>query len=132
MPRFSCCLLALVLGTGSTAVAQSAAARLRSLFDARWRYTMTEHPEFATVVGYPGQNGRWTDNSLEAIARRARELQRPLRELHAIDRARLSRKEQLSYDLFEKNLKEQIEANQFHDEYFAITQLDGPQQDPAD
>lgn len=127
-----CCLLALFLGTSSIAMAQSESARLRALFDARWRYTMTEYPEFATYVGYPGQNGRWTDRSLEAIARRARELQPPLRALHSIDRRRLSRKEQLSYDLFEKLLKEQIEATQFHDEYFAITQLDGPQQNLAD
>jgi uncharacterized protein (DUF885 family) len=132
MPRLNHCLLAMLLGSWSIAVAQSDSARLRSLFDSRWRYTMTEYPEFATYVGYPGQNGRWTDNSLEAIARRARELQEPLRALHAIDRRRLTPKAQLSYDLFERNLQEQIEGNQFHDEYFAITQLDGPQQAIAD
>jgi uncharacterized protein (DUF885 family) len=126
------CLLAMLLGSWSIAGAQSDSARLRSLFDARWRYSMTEYPEFATYVGYPGQNGHWTDKSLAAIARRARELQSPLRALHAIDRRRLSAKDQLSYDLFERNLKEQIEASQFHDEYFAISQLDGPQQGLAD
>jgi uncharacterized protein (DUF885 family) len=111
--------------------AQSDSARLHSLFDTRWRYVMTEYPEFATYVGYPGQNGRWTDNSLEAIARRAREVQEPLRVLHTIDRRRLSAKDRLSYDLFERNLKEEIEGNQFHDEYFAIHQLSGPQQEIA-
>ena len=40
---------------------------------------MTEFPEFATYVGYPGQNARWTDNSLQAIERRKRELQHHLR-----------------------------------------------------
>jgi uncharacterized protein (DUF885 family) len=128
MNRFCCFLLATLLGSWSTAWAQSDSARLRSVFEAQWRYNMTEYPEFATYVGYGGQNGRWTDNSLEAIARRARQLQQPLRALHAIDRRRLSAREQLSYDLFERNLKEQIESHQFHDEYFAITQLDGPQQ----
>jgi uncharacterized protein (DUF885 family) len=132
MPRFSRCLVALVLSSSSSAAAQSEAARLNALFNARWRYTMIEYPEFATYVGYQGQNGRWTDNSLEAIARRARELQPPLKALHAIDRRRLGAKDQLSYDLFEKQLKERIEATQFHDEYFAITQLDGPQQNLAD
>jgi len=31
---------------------------------------MHEAPEYATQVGYPGQNDRWTDDSLEGIARR--------------------------------------------------------------
>jgi hypothetical protein len=30
---------------------------------------MKESPEFATSVGYPGQNDRWSDISFEAIAR---------------------------------------------------------------
>ena len=34
---------------------------------------MIEYPEFATSVGYPGQNWRWTDNSLSAIARRRKD-----------------------------------------------------------
>ena len=131
MNCFNYCLLSMLLGVWSIAGAQSDSARLHSLFDTRWRYIMTEYPEYATYVGYPGQNGRWTDNSLQAIARRAREVQQPLKALHAIDRKRLSPKNQLSYDLFERSLREQIEANRFRDEYFAITQLDGPQQDLA-
>lgn len=131
MPHLRFCLLAMLSGSWSVAAAQADSARLQSLFDTHWRYTMIEYPEFATFVGYPGQNGRWTDNSLEAIARRAREVQQPLRALSAIDRRRLSAKSQLSYDLFQRSLKEQIESNQFHDEYFAISQLDGPQQDLA-
>jgi uncharacterized protein (DUF885 family) len=129
MKRVSGLMLGMLLGGWSIVDAQSDSARLDSLFDARWRYTMTEYPEFATYVGYPGQNGRWTDNSLEAIARRAREVQPPLRVLHTIDRRRLNPRDRLSYDLFERNLKEETEGNQFHDEYFAITQLSGPQQD---
>ena len=110
---------------------QPDSSRLHSLFDVRWRYLMREFPEFATYVGFPGQNGRWTDNSLEAIGRRRREVQQPLGALHSINRSRLSASDQLSYDLFERNLNEEIESNQFHDEYFALTQLSGPQQDLA-
>jgi uncharacterized protein (DUF885 family) len=153
MRRFSHCLLAIVLGSWqspgaqqssppfdwskeygrilATRHAKSDSVRLHSLFSTRWRYTMTEYPEFATYVGFPGQNARWTDNSLEAIARRAREVQRPLSVLHTISRGRLSPHDQLSYDLFERSLKEEIESNQFHAEYFAITQLSGPQQEVA-
>ena len=44
--------------------------RLHRLFDLQWQYTMEEYPEFATYVGWPGQNHRWTDVSLEAIEQR--------------------------------------------------------------
>ena len=46
--------------------------RLKMLFALQWDYTMRENPEWATQVGYPGQNGRWSDLSPAAIARRKR------------------------------------------------------------
>src|SRR4051812_6670040 len=77
-------------------------ARLWELFDAYWRHQMEDSPEWATSVGYPGQNDRWTDNSLEAVARRKREAGAPLAALRSIDRARLSPEDQLNYDLFQR------------------------------
>jgi len=104
-------------------------ARLHELFRVTWEYQMTEFPEFATDVGYPGQNARWTDNSLAAIARRKRELQEPLAVVNAIRRERLGAADRLNYDLFKRGVEEQIEAARFPDEYLAITQLGGVQQD---
>jgi uncharacterized protein (DUF885 family) len=103
--------------------------RLHQLFAQRWEYTMREYPEFATSVGYPGQNARWTDNSLEAIARRKRELNDPLNVLRTIDRANLGPTDQLNYDLFRRNLTDAVEESRFPGELMAITQLDGVQQD---
>src|SRR6266581_8241932 len=79
---------------------QPDSVRLHQLFRQNWEYTMREYPEFATSVGYPGQNARWTDYALEAIARRKRELNDPLTALRAVDRAKLSANDQLNYDLF--------------------------------
>jgi len=107
----------------------SDSARLGELFRVNWEYLMTEYPEFATYVGYPGQNARWTDNSLEAIERRKRELQEPLSVVKAMRRDRLSPADRLNYDLFRRGLDEQIQGTRFKDEYFAITQLGGVQQD---
>ncbi len=104
-------------------------ARLHELFRVTWEYQMTEFPEFATDVGYPGQNARWTDNSLAAIARRKRELQEPLAVVNAIRRERLGAPDRLNYDLFKRGVEEQIEAARFPDEYLAITQVGGVQQD---
>src|SRR6059036_2780760 len=107
----------------------SDSTRLGELFRVNWEYVMTEFPEFATYVGYPGQNARWTDNSLQAIERRKRELEEPLAVVKAIRRDRLSPTDRLNYDLFRRALEEQIEGNRFKDEYLAITQLSGVQQD---
>src|SRR6059036_1157212 len=107
----------------------SDSARLSELFRVNWQYVMTEFPEFATYVGYSGQNARWTDNSLPAIERRQRDLQEPLAVVKAIRRDRLSPPDRLNYDLFRRGLEEQIEGNRFKDEYLAITPLGGVQQD---
>src|SRR5580658_6455031 len=102
MKQTFCCNLvfsiALVLMTGVTALAQTPtpyeqdcakiasaqgndADRLHQLFKIQWDYDLRESPESATEVGAPGMDDRWSDNSLEAIARRQRELQAPLKAL---------------------------------------------------
>src|SRR2546426_1715827 len=99
----------------------SDSARLSELFRVNWQYVMTEFPEFATYVGYPGQNARWTDKSLQAIERRKRELEEPLGVVKAIRRDRLPPPDRLNYDLFGRGLEERIEGTRFKDEYLAIT-----------
>ncbi len=108
------------------------AERLRELFNLAWEHTMRESPEFATEVGYPGQNDRWSDQSLEAIALRKRELQASMGVLQTIDRSKLNAADQLNYDLFKKNYEDAIEGTRFKVEYMAITQLSGVQQEAAE
>ena len=111
------------------AVAQEAdSVKLRRLLAEQWEYTMREYPEFATAVGYPGQNARWTDYSAAAIAGRKRELVPSFAALRAIDRARLSPDDQLNYDLFGVSLVEAIEEARFPGELMPVTQMDGIQQ----
>src|SRR4030088_3583436 len=98
------------------ALAQSREAdslRLRRLIALHWDYTMREYPEFATAVGYSGQNARWTDNSAGALAGRKRELNEPLAVLQSIDRARLPAADQLNYDLFRRDITDAIEESRF-------------------
>src|SRR5437879_5945570 len=82
------------------------ARRLHELFKLDWDYTMHESPSFATQVGYPGLNGRWEDQSLEAVERRKRELQAPMKVIQSINRSKLSAADQLNYDLFKKRSEE--------------------------
>ncbi len=123
-------------GRGFTALAEARgrvadSTRLRELFALHWRYLMTEYPEFATSVGYPGQNHRWTDLSLDAIARHRRELPAPLAVVRSIDRAALAPADQLNYDLFRRDLEEGVEEAGFPNELMPITQLGGVHQGPA-
>ncbi len=48
----------------------SESERLRKLFDLFWDFQMHSSPEYATFVGYPGLNDRWSDLSPESIAAR--------------------------------------------------------------
>ncbi len=127
-------LLAMTLSCPVPVLAQQPVAppdsvRLHQLIAQNWAYTMHEYPEYATAVGYPGQNARWTDYSLEAIARRKRQLNDPLTALRAIDRNKLGSTDQLNYDLFARNATDALDESRFPGELMPVTQLDGVQQD---
>jgi uncharacterized protein (DUF885 family) len=107
------------------------AVRLHQLFKLDWDHSLRESPEFATEVGFPGLNDRWSDNSLDAIARRKRELRAPLKVLASIRRDKLSAADQLNYDLFKRNYDQAVEGTRFPGEYLQLTQLGGIQQDIA-
>ena len=107
------------------------AERLRDLVDASWERDMRENPEWATFVGHPGRHDRWTDMSFDAIERRNREVAERLNALHAIDRGQLSTDDQLTFDLFERDIRDRLDALPFRDELQPVNQLMGPQQDPA-
>ncbi len=110
---------------------QNATERLRDLLKLHWDYTMLESPEFATSVGYPGQNDRWSDISMEVIERRKRELNAPLYVIRSIHRDKLSALDQLNFDLFQRNQEMAIEGTRFKGDYLQLSQLDGIQQDAA-
>jgi len=101
--------------------------RLHRLFDAHWRYLMAEYPEYATLVGCPGHDHRWTDLSVEAVERRKRELEIPGAVLATIDRGRLGDADRLSFDLFDRDAREGLEGRRFMGDYMPVTQMGGVQ-----
>jgi uncharacterized protein (DUF885 family) len=105
----------------------SDSTRLHRLFALAWEYDNTESPELATYTGYPGQNGRWTDLSVAALTRRRRELHDRSLVLRAVNRARLDPADQLSYDIFTRDVEIAVEGLRFPSELIQITQLGGPQ-----
>ncbi|HEY2896219.1 MAG TPA: DUF885 domain-containing protein [Gemmatimonadaceae bacterium] len=105
-------------------------ARLYELFSLDWNYDNIEYPESATGVGYKGQNDRWTNLSLEAIAQRKKNLELPVAAIASIDRASLSKDDQLNYDLFRRDAEDALAGNRFPTEYLVIDARSGPQLQP--
>jgi uncharacterized protein (DUF885 family) len=114
---------------------------LRAQLDDDWKYWMTQYPEVATAVGYPGQNARWTDYSQPAIAARAAYLKSSVQRVTAIDRAGLGAEDQIAYDLYRDLLETAAQGLEFHNDAMPIrgviphnlrmpmNQLEGVQQD---
>lgn len=112
----------------SRAATRSATTKaLHALFDAEWDYRMQQFPEQASELGDRRWNDRWTDESVEAYARRNRHNQQVLARLARIDRASLSRADQLNYDLFQKNYRRAVEGYKFHQFLIPLNQRGGIQ-----
>lgn len=99
--------------------------KLQQFFAAEWDYVMLEFPVWATSMGYPGQDHRWDEISFAAHERRDARIPKVLQRLQAIDREKLSKADQLNYDLFENSLLLQIEGMEFPGEYLQISQMGG-------
>jgi len=119
---------------------RSAPDALHAQLDEDWQYWMKEYPELATAVGYPGQNGRWTDYSEAAIDRRAQSLKDSLQRLLSIERGQLTPNDRFHYDLYRDLIATAVEGLAFHNDalpirgvasfnvLMPINQMDGVQQ----
>ena len=108
------------------------ATRLHELFATDWAYTLDVGPEFATYLGVPGYEMKWTDWSPAAVAERRSLIDRPLKVLATVDRTQLSEADKVNYDLFKRQAEEAVEGAKFPTELYQITQLNGIQQDAAE
>ncbi len=114
---------------------------MRAQFDEDWKYWMTQYPETATFLGYPGQNARWTDYSPPAIEARNGYLRTSLERFASIDRAALPPDHHADYDLYRELLDTAVQGLAFHNDampvrgvvaanlMMPVTQMGGVQQD---
>src|ERR1700686_1969141 len=133
--------IALLSTAGLSPTGGRPADMLRAQLDDDWKYWMSEYPEPATSIGYPGQNRRWTDYSQTAIDARGARLKISLQQLQGIDRGPLGPDDQLSFDLYRELLETAIKGLDFqndavpirnvvpHNLLMPINQLEGIQQD---
>ncbi|HEY6272714.1 MAG TPA: DUF885 domain-containing protein [Terriglobales bacterium] len=121
-------LLFLVFAIPTMMAQQSNATKaLHDLFAAEWDYDMQQSPESASELGDRRWNDRWSDESMDAFARRHQHNQEVLAQLANIDRGALSAQDQLSYDLFKKNYEESVEGYKFHEFLLRLNQRGGIQ-----
>ena len=121
-----------ILFYGCSTEQPTESVKLNLLYDEIWDHQMISFPTYATYVGYPGQNGRWSDPSLQFLE--AYEVSRKnfLRRLQNIDQSELTDREVLGLKLITQNLRIQTEGFKFPEEFILIHQRSGVQQDISD
>jgi uncharacterized protein (DUF885 family) len=114
---------------------------MRAQFNDDWKYWMEQYPEAATLIGYPGQNARWTNYSQAAIDARSGYLKKSLERISAIDRAAFPADDHVNYDLYRELLDTAVKGLEFHNDaapvrgviprnlLMPVNQMEGIQQD---
>jgi uncharacterized protein (DUF885 family) len=137
-------MLTIAQGHPETPAQAKARQEFHNYLDADWKRWMELYPEFATSVGYPGQNRRWTDDSPRGIATRKGQLDESIKKLRAIDHNALPASEQVNHELYRELLETAEEGLQYGDDpmpfrnvvpsnlWMPLTQMGGVQQGAAD
>jgi uncharacterized protein (DUF885 family) len=107
MRRLTQLVLALGLGSGLPAHAD-APGDFKSLLDEAWEFQLREDPLLASATGDARFDDRLPSVAPADFERRAEFWKRALTRLHAIDRARLSGTDRVSYAMFERNVDDEI------------------------
>lgn len=105
--------------------------RFEEIVDMTYEYTMLSFPEFATYLGDPRGQDRWSDRSEATTLQRQQDEKTLLAALENINRDALTETEQVNYDLLYNRQKLEIEGHQFPGEMMPINQMGGVQQNIA-
>ncbi len=105
--------------------AEPESAQLRTLLDAVWDFDMREDPLNATRVGDHRYNDRLPDESLANQLRRQQAKSEFLQKLQGLARDRLSRDEQINYDILTRQLRDDIAEFGFDSPLIPITNRSG-------
>jgi len=117
-------ILLLVVGVSAQAGPNE---NFNTLLADAWNWQLTQYPEFASRLGDRRNNDQWTDIGLAAFKRRHAEQSEFLRRLRVIDSSRLSAAEQLNYDLFRRELENDLDSYQFKNYLMPMSQRGGVQ-----
>jgi hypothetical protein len=132
MRRTTLALLLAPLGfltfAAATAAPKPANGPLLKLFDTTWQEDLADDPLSATSLGDTRYNDKLPDMTQVTIDARQKKNYARLQSLAKINREKLTKEDQLNYDLFERDIKNRIGEYQFKPWMFAVTTGSGPQQ----
>jgi prolyl oligopeptidase len=117
-------ILLLLIGRAALA---DATADFKALLDEHWQWTLQTSPVMASMMGDRRYNREWTDNTLDAIEERHKQTREFLRRVYAIDRSALSEEDQLNYELFRRQLQDEVDEHQFSGFLMPFSQRGGIQ-----
>lgn len=105
----------------------AASDEFASLLEDAWEWRLRENPVMASSMGVRRYNTRWTDASLGAIDARQEQQRDYMRRLLAIDSSELDAADALNYELFRRDLMDDIEGFQFRSYLMPVSQRGGVQ-----
>lgn len=100
---------------------------LDALLDEAWEAGLANRPVFASRLGDRRFNTEWRDLSLEAYANRQAERRDYLRRLREIDPGLLDESDRLDYELFRRQLQNDIDGYRFNRHMMPFSQRGGVQ-----
>jgi len=126
MTKIVISLFWLTLGVAGAAQAD-ATADFQALLDEHWEWTLSNSPEMASALGDRRFNQAWQDRSIDAIEQRHKQAREFLNRTYAIDRNALQDDEQLNYELFRRQLQDEVDEHQFKGYLLPFSQRGGVQ-----
>jgi prolyl oligopeptidase len=99
----------------------------RVLLDEHWEWQMSTSPVMASALGDRRFNDKWPDQSLAAIEARHFQTREFLKRVYAIDRNSLSVDDQLNYELFRRQLQENVDEYKFNQHLMPFSHSGGIQ-----
>jgi len=128
MWRLSCYFAGLlVIAMAARAEDAAVTKQFQDLLASEWEYGLKESPTFASHLGDKRYNDRWPDVSLAAIERRHEHRKQTLAALAKLDKQQLSPADQLNYQLFQKDVAEEVEGFQYRWYLVPLDQRNGIQ-----
>jgi uncharacterized protein (DUF885 family) len=125
LPRLAVIALILCVSSIPIAFAQDDAAGLHRLFDEAWSYRLERDPLLATRVGEHRFNDRLPSVTVADHEQRIERQRVYLRRLQDINRGRLEEQDRISYDIFERQLRDEIAEGEYRGYLMPITNRGG-------
>src|SRR3989442_6079406 len=113
---------------GKSVSSSDVVTQLNQVYDDYWEFILKEYPLSATYLGDHRYDGSLEDASEDAFQRRVAQSQKYLHQLRSFKKP-ASKPDQLNYELFERELEDNLESAKFRPYLTPMTQQSGLQID---